>query len=640
MPKDLRINIQRVPRDTQRPLKAVHPIDEAHTSEKLQQRNRQQPNKNSATKLERVNIESELFSIANGVHPSFLPSVLRLIVIAIWAQTRSTLRVSAYAMLMLLIRFAIVTLILLPLSALRVRDSSMPPRLGKGIRQSLGIASSSASTAASNTDGDIADRMEEFAVKRFKRGQLSAQDMEEVRAIAGRPVSAQRNNAHRRVISQLRRGSSMPEPYEAEVDLWDSDSACKARYRVYFLLPYEMFDAMAAIPSAWTEFPNGSALSKTRAEWAARVNAGNPDDVVACGVWGDEAPFSRNDKLLMILWNPLSTLGERTRYWIVVVPGSLYCNCGCKGRCTHDSIWRVVSWSFQVWLSGRYPAIRHDGIPFSESTFRGDAQRARAATERRMLPRKGGVIQGRFDWDWLKKVIGLRGWQGDGATKQMCFRCAADKCGACPFTDASQHAKWRSTCKTHAQHLLDLLNRGEYWSIFWSLPGFQLQYIVLDVMHVCDLGITRYFNGNLCMEWFKQLGGLTTSPDPVLSEMVRFIKMASKNLGYPKPPLNRLTMGMMKPQKAKAPLLNLKASDSRLMVGVLHWIFVNLFPPETEFQRMRLHCLEALHNFYKELPRTKESDGDHASMATKLGKFARQHVALYCELSLHPQRPK
>eukprot|EP00959_Pyramimonas_sp_CCMP1952_P179849 3760601-Pyramimonas_sp.AAC.1 len=50
---------------------------------------------------------------------------------------------------------------------------------------------------------------------------------------------------------------------------------------------------------------------KTRREWADRVGAADHQNIVAVGLWGDEAPFTSNDKLLMVLWNCISTKAEK-----------------------------------------------------------------------------------------------------------------------------------------------------------------------------------------------------------------------------------------------------------------------------------------------------------------------------------------
>eukprot|EP00959_Pyramimonas_sp_CCMP1952_P417205 8741212-Pyramimonas_sp.AAC.1 len=130
--------------------------------------------------------------------------------------------------------------------------------------------------------------------------------------MSGRSSASLPENAHRAVISSLKKRSRMPEVYEAMIDMWDYDSQSKVQCRTYFLLPYEVFEALADEPDAWTTFPEGTALNRTRTDWANRVGLSDPENTVAVGVWGDEAPFTNKDKLLLLHWNCLSTLDDHS----------------------------------------------------------------------------------------------------------------------------------------------------------------------------------------------------------------------------------------------------------------------------------------------------------------------------------------
>eukprot|EP00959_Pyramimonas_sp_CCMP1952_P444799 9313280-Pyramimonas_sp.AAC.1 len=84
----------------------------------------------------------------------------------------------------------------------------MPPC--QGMRQSLGIDAPRRCCAPGDA-GTLADQIEDFAVKRFKSGQLSAKDVEEIREMSGRSVSSHAGNSHRTVINRYRRGSQHPD---------------------------------------------------------------------------------------------------------------------------------------------------------------------------------------------------------------------------------------------------------------------------------------------------------------------------------------------------------------------------------------------------------------------------------------------
>eukprot|EP00959_Pyramimonas_sp_CCMP1952_P176201 3681868-Pyramimonas_sp.AAC.1 len=152
-------------------------------------------------------------------------------------------------------------------------------RLGGGIRQSLGLGKASLTRAYDELNPDaqlVAHRVENFAKKKFKSGQMSASDYETLRAIAGGPQeSSQPNNAHRRVIRDLRKASALPEVYEAEISLWNADSREKTTDVVYFLLPHEVFLSECKDPAGWTDLGN-SPLHNSRDDWLKRVGQPGP----------------------------------------------------------------------------------------------------------------------------------------------------------------------------------------------------------------------------------------------------------------------------------------------------------------------------------------------------------------------------
>ena len=47
------------------------------------------------------------------------------------------------------------------------------------------------------------------------------------------------------------------------------------------------------------------------------------------------------------------------------------CDCGCKGRCTFDSVWAVLCHIMQILLAGEWPSKRHDGASFQSSGLPG-----------------------------------------------------------------------------------------------------------------------------------------------------------------------------------------------------------------------------------------------------------------------------
>ena len=161
--------------------------------------------------------------------------------------------------------------------------------------------------------------------------------------------------------------------------------------------------------------------------------------VLAFGLWGDSAPFANRDGLFLLLFNILNG-HHHERFWFVAFPKSLICRCGCAGACALMPIWEVLAWSFRCLLCALFPDERHDGTPFASSNFRGDAKRAKRAARKRKLRCKGGVVQKRGDWEWLRDILGLEGWSGRGPQGFMCFKCPCTKSLMKQF---GMNASWR-----------------------------------------------------------------------------------------------------------------------------------------------------------------------------------------------------
>ena len=91
--------------------------------------------------------------------------------------------------------------------------------------------------------------------------------------------------------------------------------------------------------------------------------------------------------------------------------------------------------------SGVYPTHRGDGIPFSESTRRGDSQRAAWGKAKRKLKVRGGCIQLKGDWAWLAQAFDFITWRGDGEEKLCCPKC---RCTKAENKEIGRNAKWRT----------------------------------------------------------------------------------------------------------------------------------------------------------------------------------------------------
>ena len=185
-----------------------------------------------------------------------------------------------------------------------------------------------------------------------------------------------RGNMSRDVISKLEKRIDKSQLYSTNICFWDAAAQCKIYDWCYFMLPHETIDheINKTTLDEWVGFPNNSFLERTFSDWKQRMNISAASNTVAVGLWGDSARYNTRDSLFMLLFNVLSGV-IRTRFWICSFSKDMLCQCGCKGRCTIDSILAVLVWSFNVLLCGQYPTVRDDGTPFSASRLIGDKVR-------------------------------------------------------------------------------------------------------------------------------------------------------------------------------------------------------------------------------------------------------------------------
>ena len=137
------------------------------------------------------------------------------------------------------------------------------------------------------------------------------------------------------------------------------------------------------------------------------------------------------------------------------------------------------------------------------------------------------------------------GWRAEGPNKRCCWKCHANK-GSIPFADNSLTAAWRKTVIPHSAYLTSALLTGGFISCVFNLPGFDLSYIVVDLMHTADLGVTQYVLGNVLWEVFQEMGGSREHDKEAIRDILMLIKTASRQLKQKDPPINSLTLNMIR----------------------------------------------------------------------------------------------
>ena len=475
-----------------------------------------------------------------------------------------------------------------------------------GIRQRLGLNAPRPNPDASADGGGRARKKTKtiggFLQNMFLAGRLSGPEVQEgcqaaesshcrdevvSDLVSAGASGAHRGNVHRDLLSKMGKRSNSTQVYSRRAPFWNTETHEQYYDDMYFNLIHEKLDDVVSNTSVdeWTSVDEGSGTKHLIDEWKTNVGLnGNQLEVdeqpiAALGLWGDSATYFTRDQLVVMLFNVLSGV-HHTRFLICAMGQRTMCNCGCKGRCTMEAVWSVIAWSMQALVAKVWPTHRDDGVPFSEWKKIGDAARANTGAKKQKLRLRAGVIEKRGDWSWLKHILNLTGWKAEGFLGNMCYKCGAN-CTTLPWTDFSLAALWRSALFCHRAHQRRILASDSYMCGIYNLPGFQLKYVNADMMHCICLGILQYFLANVLLELFLFMGGLVTQPEATLAELMLFIKMASKQLGQDRPPINRLTFGMIKGDGPKQPKLKTKAAEGRRLLP-------SIFTYSSIFSRRRM----------------------------------------------------
>jgi hypothetical protein len=207
---------------------------------------------------------------------------------------------------------------------------------------------------------------------------------------------------------------------------------------------------------------------------------------IPLGLHGDGAPLSKHDSLFTIGWN--SILGSGTTMQQRFVYTCIKKSDMCEG--TLDALWKYLAWSFDVLLSGRTPDRNWLGRPLA-----GGGQVLAGGF-------RASCIQLRGDWEFYASVLGFARWN---EIDNMCFVCKASASPDLPlsrylWTDASPHAGWRSTIRSHESYLAELAARDEVPSLVWGIKGLRLEGVMLDVLHTIDQGVATHLVANIFVE--------------------------------------------------------------------------------------------------------------------------------------------
>ena len=244
------------------------------------------------------------------------------------------------------------------------------------------------------------------------------------------------------------------------------------------------------------------------------------------------------------------------RVFFCCLEKAYFCACGCHGRHTLNALLSIFVWSLTRLYLGKRPTLRHDESQFSR--YDKAAGRLDSYLDD-VFSYWAHLMEIRGDWMNYKTLFGFKGWASDC----ICWACGANKSGR-PYWDFTSKALWRSCRLTTYQFLKLMAQNGIDRSVLFDAPGFILDFIMVDVLHCLDLGVSQEAIGNL----FYYFIGLKFVPGNNQQERIQYLwTRISEYYKRARPPtrISNLTLEMVK-RKGKSSRFRGKGAETRHLV--------------------------------------------------------------------------
>lgn len=376
-------------------------------------------------------------------------------------------------------------------------------------------------------------------------------------ARAGNRGKAPKNLA-RDIMRSLLKGIRMPSVFYWDIPIWNKDLQCRETVSFPFLLVHEMVHHI--VSAKGLDFfavgkENLPALWSILETAAGKYNLGF-GKTLALGMHGDGVPYTKRDSIEIVSWNFLSH-PTADRIPFTAISKQHICKCGCKGSCTWNAIFEVMAWSLKMLFVGVVSCYLPNGDWWDP-----DAQAGRLPSKTKLVC-NALLLQCRGDWPFLRTLFSFPSWN----SHQICWKCAATREGPNTYRHTGQQAPWRAHRLTHIQFLDSLRLAGIIMNPVMQLPAFTIACVVLDWLHVVDLGVGADVIGNLFWE-ILIVPGLVAGATKAARLLVLWTKMQAWYVRV-KPPskLDDLTEEMIKKKGGSGkPKLRAKGGECRYLV--------------------------------------------------------------------------
>ena len=349
----------------------------------------------------------------------------------------------------------------------------------------------------------------------------------------------------------------MPEVFWWKVPTWDKDAACQVMSEMPFLLPHEMLHHMVGQQGLKDFLLTLDSTYGPLAHSIMSKQGLSMDSCVALGFHGDGVPFSKTDSLEILSWNVLSQ-PCMDRIPFTAISKKHVCKCGCLGRHTFHAMLKVLKWSMLQLYVGKVSSFLPDETEW-------------AATNRHLSPGTelpvALMVQARGDWPFLKTLFQVPQWNEN----LICWLCRATKK---TYRVVHSQAPWRTQRYKPNEFFAELRACGVELCPMLSMPGFGFECIVLDWLHVVDLGVSPVLMGSLFFELISSSVALqccVVGTVALATQAQRIAALWQILRGWyknNKPPskLDNLTKEMIYDDKSKKPKLRAKGAECRYLV--------------------------------------------------------------------------
>ena len=337
------------------------------------------------------------------------------------------------------------------------------------------------------------------------------------------------------------------------------------------------------------------------------------EQTIPLGMHGDGASFSKQDSSYVFSWNSLIGAGQtmQKRFVATVIRKTDMVDG------TIDRISKVLSWSFNAILSGKFPRESWDG----KALPGGDGLLAKGW--------RGALCQVRGDWAFYCEIFRFPQWN---AAERMCWLCKASSTDpSLAWVKYGPDAKWRETRWSHESYMRFLRGAGIAIPALLAFAiGFRLECIMIDVLHTVDQGVASHIVGNVL--WYfavvrKMWGGTTQQQQ--IEHMFKHMQKWYKGSQADSKVKGKVTVERVR-TKGNWPKLKAKAAATRQLAAYV-LLLAQTFGDGSRKEMQILGLCQLLVDFYRILE--SSSQFLSAEARDQLPKIGRRLVGIYTALA-------